>query len=176
MSDDPHKPFTRIFEGTPLTVKANVSSGIPDSVEEVTFKFCKNGEEFETKTGPVSDVHKIVAPAVADDQESYRLEYHVFYKIKDKEDKHQILSAKKIDVVPRTAQLKVTRAKDGKPFPDFQFKVFQAGKQVGGIHSTFAYDTKNAKDETIPAGSAEFNLAEERGFSIVPVAPFEITE
>jgi hypothetical protein len=184
--------LVRIYEGASLTVKGEVAANHADLVEDVTFKFFIDGKQSEEKTIPISEGKKDSSDAVvvtyalraADvpaDKDSYILDYHVFYKVKHKDksgepEPRENLAIKKFEVVPRTAQLKVLSAKDGKPVPNFQFKVFQGGEQVGGFQSTFAQDTKNAKGETVPAGTAEFNLELKPGFSIVQASPCEITE
>jgi len=182
---------TRIYEGSSITVKGEVIAKHAELVEEVTFKFFVDGEKSEEKTvamtagtkdpktGDVTVTHTFRAPVVADDKDSYVLDYHVFYKVKYKDgtsETQENLAVKKFEVLPRSGQLAVLSAKDGKPLPNFQFKVFQGGEQFGGIQSTFAKETENAKAEKVPAGTAEFNLGLVPGFRIVQASPYEITE
>ncbi len=180
----------RIYEGSSITVRGEVIAKHAELVEEVTFKFFVDGQKSEEKTVPMKDgtkdakgnvavTHSLRAAVVADDKEGYVLDYHVFYKVKHKDgvtETHENLAVRKFEVLPRTAQLAVTHHKDGKPIPNFQFKVFQAGQQVGGIQSTFAFETENAKGEKVPAGTAEFNLGLVPGFRIVQASPYEIVE
>ena len=46
---------TKIYENTQRTVKARIDKRDVDSIEEVTFKFLKDGEQFEEKTIPISE-------------------------------------------------------------------------------------------------------------------------
>ncbi len=194
--DSTHDGPIKIYEGASLTAKAPIPSSDAEFVEEVTFKFFQDGEPFDPpieKTVPASEgktesgssdapvviKYEVRAPVVPDDKDSYLLDYHVFYKVKNEDgttEQHQNLSIRKFEVLPRTAQLKVTWEKDGEPFHNFQFNVFQGGEQVGQTQTTFAKDTKNSKDETVPAGTAEFNLGLRSGFRIVQEGPFEIAE
>ncbi len=180
-----------VYEGSTITVKGEVVGKHAALVEEVTFKFFVDGEQSEEKTvsmtegakdkntGNVTVNHTLKAPTVPDDKESSVLDYHVFYEVKNKDGTtttQENLAVRKFQVLPRTAQLAVTHITGGAAIPNFQFKVFQAGKQVGGVQTTFAKDTKNAKNETVPAGTAEFNLDLKPGFRIVQESPFEIVE
>ncbi|HEY2380040.1 MAG TPA: hypothetical protein VGK48_02550 [Terriglobia bacterium] len=182
----------KIYEGASLTVKGAVAADHASLVEEVTFKFFIDGkpntdtdktiamsEGVKDASGAVTVTHTLTAPVVPDDKDSYVLDYHVFYKVKNKSgdtEPRESLAVKKFEVVPRTAQLKVTLDADGTALANFQFRVLQGGHQVGGIQSTFALDTANAKGDTVPAGSAEFNLDLKPGFTIVQASPCEITE
>lgn len=182
---------TRIYENQNLTVTARIDKSNVESIEEVTFKFLKDGEQFEEKTisitegvtgsessgGHTSVSHAVTAPAVADDKSSYFLDYHYFYKVKKEDDSTESLQnfpANRIQVFPRVAQLKA-QDKDGKAFPNFEFLVEQGGAR-SPVRKTFASDTPNAKGETVPAGSCEFNLELYDGFRIVPSPPYQITE
>ncbi|HKP98200.1 MAG TPA: hypothetical protein VJ385_20890, partial [Fibrobacteria bacterium] len=136
-----------------------------------------NGQPEDAVEGSEVIVHRIHAPGVPADKDSYVLDYHIFSEVEGaggKIVKNQDLSVKQFQVFPRTARLQATWDKDGKPFPDFRFKVMQNGAQVGEIKHTFAHDTVNVKGETIPAGSAEFNLDLVPGYDIVQVSPWEI--
>jgi hypothetical protein len=192
----------KIYEETFLKAKALVPAASAEQVEDVTFKFFHDGEPFAEKTISLAEgegdsggdgeepavqtegdsvvvTHRVQAPALTEGKGGSLLEYHFFYTVKQPDGttvKRQQLGARRLEVLPRTARLKVTRAKDDQAFPGFRFKVEQAGAQVGDVQCALAYDTQNAKDETIPAGSAEFNLALERGFRIVQVPPYEIVE
>ena len=182
----------RIYEGASLTAKAPIPSEDVELVEDVTFKFFQDGEQFEEKTIPSSEgtpgdnsdadsgnapvvvKHVLKLPEVPEDQESYTLDYHVFYTIKHPDgttETLQNLAVSKFQVLPRTARLKVVWEKDDAAFPNFRFRVVQGGEQVGGIQSTFAADMQNAKGETVPAGTAEFNLGLHTGFRIVQESP-----
>jgi len=187
MADVVGTAVTKIYENTNLTVKARIDTGDVGSIEEVTFKFLKDGKQFEEKTVPVADgessggqtvvSHVVKAPAVPDDKDSYFLDYHYFYKIKNPDASSESLQnfpASRIQVFPRTAQLKVTD-KDGKAFHGFEFRVEQDGVS-SEVCKTVAADTPNAKGETIPAGSCEFNLGLSAGFRIVPSPPYQILE
>lgn len=188
-AQDPEK----IYEGASLTVSGQVEAKYKDSVEEVTFKFFIDGkantdtdktipisEGTKETSGAITVKHTLPAMPVADDKDSYILDYHVFYKVKNQAGdttEEEIFGVKKFEVMPRTAQLKVLSVTDGTTVvPNFQFRVLQAGKQFGGVQSTFAEDTTNAKEETVPAGSAEFNLGMHPGFTIVQASPCEISE
>jgi hypothetical protein len=177
---------TKIYENTNLTVKAKIDGKDLASIEEVTFKFLKDGEQFEEKTIPVSEgkkhgddtivSHTVLTPAVADDKDRYFLDYHYFYKVKTaaSTDTLQNFPSSRIQVFPKLARLKVTD-KDGKAFPNFEFMVEQDG-QRSPVYKTVTSDTPNAKGETIPAGSSEFNLGLFPNFRIVPSPPFELLE
>src|SRR5579862_3069409 len=79
---------TKIYENTQLTVKAKIDKKDTKSIEEVTFKFLKDGEQFEEKTIPISEgtengeytivSHAVQAPAVPDVKDRYFLDYHYF--------------------------------------------------------------------------------------------------
>jgi hypothetical protein len=179
---------TKIYENTNLTVKARIDKRDVESIEEVTFKFLKDGEQFEEKTIPMSQghhspdhttvSHTVKAPAVPDDKDRYFLDYHYFYKVKSaasaESESLQNFPSSRIQVFPRVAQLKVTD-KDGKAFPNFEFMVEQDG-QRSEVRKTVVSDTPNAKGETIPAGSCEFNLGLFPNFRIVPSPPYDIAE
>jgi hypothetical protein len=177
---------TKIYENTNLTVKARIDKRDLDSIEEVTFKFLKDGEQFEEQTIPMSrgkrsgdDMivsHTVQAPAVPEDKDRYFLDYHYFYKVKSaaSTESLQNFPSSRIQVFPRVAQLKVTD-ENSKAFSGFQFTVEQNGER-SEVRKTFASATTNAKGESIPAGSAEFNLGLFPGFRIVPQAPYEIVE
>ncbi|HEY2379969.1 MAG TPA: hypothetical protein VGK48_02190 [Terriglobia bacterium] len=178
---------TKIYENSNLTVKAKVERRDVAAIEDVTFKFLKDGEQFEEKTIPIGQGHPsgdqiivshvLQVPAVAEDKDSYFLEYHYFYKVKSKDSSTESLQNfpdTRIQVFPRLAQVKVTD-KDGKAFRNFQFRVQQNG-EFSESYKTVASDTPNAKGETIPAGSAEFNLGLFPNFRIVPLPPYEMTE
>ena len=184
----------KIYEGSSVVVKAAMSPEHAKKLKSLTFQFMQDGSapkkddlcqesEFEKKYG-ASDMgadgtleHRVNAPKVPGDKDTYLLVYHIFYEVEGADGKlvkNQELSVKQFEVYPRTAKLKATWDKDGKPFPDFRFKVLQNGSQVGEIKHTFVNDTKNVKGETIPAGSAEFNLDMLPGFTIVQASPWEI--
>src|SRR5205823_1652011 len=120
--------------------------------------------------------HAVHAPAVPEDKDRYFLDYHYFYKVKSagSTESLQNFPSTRIQVFPRFAQLKVTD-KDGKAFPNFEFKVEQDG-QCGPVRKTVASDTPNAKGESIPAGSCEFNLDLFPNFRLVPSPPYQIAE
>jgi len=241
--------MTRIYEGSFLNASAVVPASDTEYVEEVTFRFCKDGEQFKeqviplsggddtaedsaeeesasedgttdaeggseasegsgstesdeqaesadsgtggssedggtstTATQPDGSIQAscaVRAPEVPDEKDGYILDFHFFYKTTGADgstETRQQLSVKMFEVLPRTGQLKVTRASDGEPFPQFSFRVVQGRDAVGVVRQTFSHDTKNAKDETVPAGTAEFDLALAPGFRIVQEPPFEITE
>lgn len=187
MTDVVTSALTKIYENQDLTVTARIDRSDVESIEEVTFKFLKDGEQFEEKTVPIAEgeqsagqttvSHAVKAPAVADDKSCYFLDYHYFYKIKNADGSTESLQnfpASRIQVFPRVAQLKVTD-KDGKAFPNFEFMVEQNGV-CGEVRKTVASDTPNAKGETIAAGSCEFNLGLFAGFRIVPSPPYQIIE
>lgn len=256
MVDVVNTSVTRIYENQSLTVTARIDKVDVGSVEEVTFKFLKDGEQFEEKTVPVrpasdaaeapasSDAgesgdsataeessdseetsadsgsetsadegssdgdsqggasdgeasgsdesktdtveetvdhalvsHTVKAPEVADDKNFYFLDYHYFYKVKSTDGTSETLQnfpANRIQVFPHHAQLKVTD-KDDNPFKDFRFYIEQDGRR-GEVNKTFAGDIVNARGETVPAGSGEFNLGLFPGFRVVPCPPFRITE
>ncbi len=178
---------TKVYENAVVTVAARIPEGDADHIEDVTFKFYQDGELFDEETATISEggddsalaSYDLRAPEVPEDQDSYRLDSRFFYKIKLKDgttEARQDFSVRTFEVYPRTARLKVTRVKDGEPFTFFHFTVLQDGQQVGGVQSTVAKDTANATGETIPAGTAEFNLGLESGFRILALRPFEITE
>ncbi len=187
MADVAASAVTKIYENTSLTVKARIDTSDVESIEEVTFKFLKDGEQFEEKTVPIAQgeesggqtavSHVVKAPAVPDDKTSYFLDYHYFYKIKNPDASTESLQnfpANRIQVFPRVAQLKVTD-KDGKAFHNFEFMAEQNGG-FSEVRKTVAGNTPNAKGETIPAGSCEFNLGLFAGFRVVPSPPYTITE
>ncbi|HEY2382901.1 MAG TPA: hypothetical protein VGK48_17130 [Terriglobia bacterium] len=190
--EETHDSPVRIYEGASLTVKGEVAANQADLVQDVTFKFYIDGkpntdtdktismsEGTKGASGAVTVTHTLNAPVVPDDKDFYTLDYHVFYNVKNKAgdtEPRETFAVKKFEVLPRTAQLKVTAAADGSALGNFQFKVLQGGKQFGGIQSTFVVDTTNAKGDTIPSGSAEFNLDLKPGFIIVQMNPCEITE
>lgn len=187
MVDVVNTAITKIYENQSLTVTARIEKSDAGTIEEVTFKFLKDGEQFEEKTVAMSTgkdeggytivSHAVKAPAVADDKSCYFLDYHYFYKVKNPDastDTLQNFPANRIQVFPRAAQLKVTD-KDGKAFPAFEFRVEQDGK-LSDVRKTFASDTPNAKGETVSAGSCEFNLDLFAGFRIVPAPPYQIIE
>jgi len=177
---------TRIYENTNVTVKAKIDKRDVDSIQEVAFKFLKDGEQFLEKTIPISEgkrsgddvivSHLVQAPAVPEDKDRYFLDYYYFYKVKSatSTESLQNFPSSRIQVFPRFAQLKVTD-KDGKAFPNFEFMVEQDG-QPSPVRKTLVGDTPNAKGETIPAGSCEFELKPSPNFRIVPAPPFEIVE
>lgn len=177
----------RIYENTNVTVKARIDRNDVGSIEEVSFKFLKDGEQFEEKTIPTSQgetsegqlvlSHAVKAPTVPDDKSSYFLDYYYFYKIKNPDASTETLQnfpANRIQVFPRVAQLKVTD-KDGKAFHDFEFMVEQNG-ELSDVRKTVFGATPNAKGESIPAGSCEFNLGLFAGFRIVPSPPYRMLE
>src|SRR2546425_474409 len=179
--------ITKIYENSNLTVEARIDKREVASIEEITFKFLTDGEQFEEQTIPMSHAktvgdhaivrHVVKAPPVADGKGSYFLDYHYFYRVKNKDASTDVLQdfpASRIQVFPRFAQLKVTD-KDGNAFPGFQFAVEQNGER-GEVRKTFASNTRNAKGETIPAGSCEFNLGLFQGFRVIPMPPYDITE
>lgn len=187
MVDVVNTAITKIYENQSLTVTARIEKSDAGTIEEVTFKFLKDGEQFEEKTVAMSTgkdeggytivSHAVKAPAVADDKSCYFLDYHYFYKVKNPDASTETLQnfpANRIQVFPRAAQLKVTD-KDGKAFPAFEFRVEQDGK-LSDVRKTFASDTPNAKGETVSAGSCEFNLDLFAGFRIVPAPPYQIIE
>ncbi len=195
-------PPVRIYEDSSLVATAHIPAKGADRFQEVTFKFLRDGEPFEEKTvavasadsgspaGPASDEASddaaaktvqcdVNAPLVDDQRDSYLLEYHVFYKVQQPNGNartQQKLANQKFEVLPRTARLDVTWDADDKPFSNFAFKVQQDGCDETQVRSTFAKEGKNAQGETIPAGTAEFNLELVPGFRIVPDGPYEITE
>jgi len=130
---------TRIYENTNVTVKAKIDKRDVDSIQEVTFKFLKDGEQFLEKTIPISEgkrsgddvivSHVVQAPAVPEDKDRYFLDYYYFYKVKSatSTESLQNFPSSRIQVFPRLAQLKVTD-KDGKAFPNFEFMVEQDGQ------------------------------------------------
>lgn len=182
----------KIYEGSAVAVKAAMPPEQAKQLKSLTFKFLADGEPaqadelsegdaFEkTYTAAGADgtlEHRVHAPKVPGDKDTYILTYHIFYEIEGtggKTTKNQELSVKQFQVFPRTARLKAAWDKDGKPFPDFRFKVMQGGAQAGEVRHTLSNDTKNAKGETLPAGSAEFNLELIPGFAIVQESPWEI--
>ena len=93
MTDVVTGAVTKIYENQDLTVTARIERSDVESIEEVTFKFLKDGEQFEEKTVPMAEgehsagqttvSHAVKAPAVADDKSCYFLDYHYFYKIKN---------------------------------------------------------------------------------------------
>src|SRR3984885_13558763 len=186
MPDIAGTAVTKIYEKTNLTVKARIDKRDIAAIENFTFKFLRDGEQFGEKTIPISESrdsgdqktvsHAVQAPDVPDDKDRYFLDYHYFYKVKNAANTESLQNfpSSRIQVFPRVAQLKVTD-KDGKPFHGFQFRVEQNG-ELSEVRKTFANDTVNAKGETVPAGSCEFNLGLFNGFRIVPSAPYEITE
>lgn len=191
-----------IYEGSVVAVKAAMPKEHAKKLKSLTFKFLQDGEapkgdahsegsEFE-KEYKASDfgnglpedavegaeviAHRIHAPGVPGDKDTYVLTYHILHEMEGsggKTVKSQELSVKQFQVFPRVGSLKAT-GKDGKPFPDFHFKLIQNGAQVGEIRHTLSQDTKSVKGETIPAGSAEFNLEMHPGFTVVQVNPYEI--
>lgn len=179
--------ITSIYENTVLAVKAHIESGDAGSVEEVTFKFLNDGEDLDEKTISMTEgddssgatllTHRVKAPAVPAGKDRCFLDYYYSYKIKSATGGGETLqksASNRIQVLPRTAQLKVTD-KDGKAFHGFQFIVEQNGER-SEVQKTFANDTANAKGETVPAGSCEFNLGLFHGFRILPSPPYEIVE
>ena len=179
--------LTKIYENSNLTVKARIDKSKVASIEEVTFRFQKDGEQFEEKTIPMRQgrqegdhavvSHVVKAPPVDDDKSSYFLDYHYFYKVKNLDASTEVLQnfpASRIQVFPRTGQLKVTDKED-KAFPRYEFMVEQGGER-SEVWKTVAGDTPNAKGETIPAGSCEFNLGLFPTFRIVPSPPYQIAE
>ena len=154
MPDPVTSAVTKIYENQDLTVTARIARSDVEAIEEVTFKFLKDGEQFEEKTvaiaegehsaGETTVSHAVKAPAVADDKSCYFLDYHYFYKIKNPDGTTESLEkfpASRIQVFPRVAQLKVTD-KDGKPFLDFAFMVEQIGR-FSVCHKTFVIVTVN---------------------------------
>jgi hypothetical protein len=187
MTDVAGAAVTKIYENTNLTVKARIDKGDVESIEEVTFKFLNDGKQFEEKAVAVSSgedsggqtvvSHVVKAPPVPDDRYFYYLDYHYFYKVKNADGSSESLQsfpASRIMVFARTAQLKVVD-KDGKAFHGFEFRVEQDGR-LGEPCKTLAGDTPNAKGESIPAGSCEFNLGLAVGFRVVPCPPYQILE
>jgi hypothetical protein len=181
------RPVTNIYENTNLTVNARIDKRDADAIREVTFKFLKDGEQFEEKTIPITAAatsgeqkivsHVVTAPPVDIGKSSYFLDYYYFYTLRNSAGGAEALQnfpASKIQVFPRTAQLKVTD-NDGNPFPGFPFMVEQNG-EFSEVQKTFAANTVNAGGESIPAGSCEFNLGLFRDFRIAAVAPYQIIE
>jgi len=182
----------KIYEGSTVLVKAAMAPEQAKQLKSLSFKFLADGEpakadevsqgsEFDktyTAVGADGSIeHRVQAPKVPGDKDTYVLTYHIFYEVEGaggKLIKNQELSVKQFQVFPRTAKLQATWDKDGKPFPDFRFKVLQGGAQAGEAKHTLANDTKNVNGENIPAGSAEFNLDLIPGFAIVQESPWEI--
>lgn len=193
----------KIYEGSSVVVKAVMSKEHAKKLKSLTFKFFQDGEpaqadamsegsEFEKQftaadagNGLPEDavegsdviVHRVNAPKVPGDKDTYVLNYHIFYEVEASDGKivkNQDLSVKSFQVFPRTAVVKAAWDKDGKPFTDFKFKLMQGGVQVGDIRGTLPFETANAKGEKVPAGSTEVNLGLVPGFSIVQVSPWEI--
>lgn len=185
----------KIYEGSTVLVKASMAPEQAKQLKSLTFKFLADGEpakaddaskgsEFEKTYNAVgadgSIEHRVQAPKVPGEKDTYVLTYHIFYEVEGaggKLIKNQELSVKQFQVFPRTAKLKAVWDKGdnaGKAFPDFRFKLMQAGAQVGEAKHTLAHDTQNVNGETIPAGSAEFNLEMIPGYAIVQESPWEI--
>ncbi len=185
----------KIYEGSTVLVKASMAPEQAKQLKSLTFKFLADGEpakaddaskgsEFEKTYAAAgadgSIEHRVQAPKVPGEKDTYVLTYHIFYEVESsggKTVKNQELSVKQFQVFPRTAKLKAVWDKGGnagKAFPDFRFKLIQGGAQVGETRHTLANDTQNVNGETIPAGSAEFNLEMIPGYAIVQESPWEI--
>src|SRR5438552_18976680 len=84
--------------------------------------------------------HVVKAPPVADGKGSYFLDYHYFYRVKNKDASTDVLQdfpASRIQVFPRFAQLKVTD-KDGNAFPGFRSEERRVGKECRFMRTSCA--------------------------------------
>lgn len=135
----------KIYEGSTVVVKATMLQEHTAKLKKVTFKFFQDGEAATTdelceesefvKELTVADVgngteedniegydvivHRVCAPKVPDDKDSYLFNYHLFYEVENGDGKivkNQDLSPQQYRVFPRTAKLKVTWNEDGEPF------------------------------------------------------------
>jgi hypothetical protein len=185
----------KIYEGSAVVVKAAMPPEQAKQLKSLTIKFLADGEPAQADELSEGDAfekahtsigadgtleHRVHAPKVPGDKDTYVLTYHIFYEVENaagKTVKNQELSVRQYQVFPRAARLKAVWAEGpdaGKPFPDFHFKVFQGGAQVGDVRHTLTHDTQDVHGKTIPAGTAEFNLEKIPGFAIVQENPWEI--
>jgi hypothetical protein len=179
--------ITKIYENTSLTVKARVEAVYKNAIEDITFKFVKNGEILEEGSVPISEgkseggevvvSYSLKAPAVADDEDCYYLDYHYFYSFKNADETSEAMQSfpsSRVQVFPRLAQLKAVD-KEGNAFSNFCFTIVQGG-EFSEVFKTVSADTANAAGETIPAGSCEFNLGLFPDFKIAAAPPYEVLE
>ena len=151
-----------VYETSKLTVRVFLRRGVLPS-EELTFIFLQDGEEFLSKPGVLKNAEsgkresvascEIELPVVADDKDSYLLEFKVKTSLEEMNGNAQF------KVWPRKGKLKVLNDADDSPFKGFQFKVVQNGSSGEAVYTT-------ADD-----GTADYKLAKGAGFSIESVDP-----